>query len=76
MSKIVIKYGLIGSVIAILFSVLIYVIGFNYWLNSVIQLISIVIFIFLGIYAAREFRKTNDGKISFSNAFLASFGCN
>jgi len=78
MSRIIIKYGVISGLISILSGLLTYTFGTdlikNWVLNSIISLLVFGFIIFLAVAAAKEFRKSNEGIISFQDAFIAPLG--
>lgn len=73
MRKIIIKYGLIGSLISIFLTVLVYVMANMPIVSGFLQILTIVNLVFIGLYAIREFRKGNDGRVDLKSGFLTSF---
>lgn len=78
MSGIMVKYGLIGGLIAILSTLISYLFSNLLFekllLNSLIQLIMFVILIYIAIIGVREFRRLNNGIISFKESFTTALG--
>ncbi|HPD65034.1 MAG TPA: DUF4199 domain-containing protein [Bacteroidia bacterium] len=78
MSGIIIKYGIIGGLIAIVGTLVSYTLSDILFqkllLNSLIQLIFFALQIYVAVRAVREIRSINGGMITFKDSFASSLG--
>lgn len=70
----ILLYGLIGGLIGILVTVIMYTGGVDLWFNWMLNNSWFVISLGLGIYAALQIRKLNDGHLSYQTGLKYIFG--
>jgi hypothetical protein len=76
MIKIAAKYGLMCGLISVLSSTIFYTLGLafksQWWISSLANILILALIIFLVVMAVKEFRKEQEGMISFTEAFATS----
>lgn len=72
--KNLVKYGLIGGVVAILIMVILYLVDEKLLANQMVGLISPIVLMAIGVFAAVAQRRDNGGYISYGEAVGTSIG--